>query len=296
MPYRASESARSAGSGSASGDPPAPAARAPARRRTRPRRRSRPPGRLMPSACSAATTRSAGSTVCPSRVAVRSVSPTIARPRRVSCRSAPLSTAIASRSASPSATPCRLSSAHGSSRSRRAASGPSVSATPGGELGLQAGAHEQLDDLVGRLRRPGSWRTAARPAAARPSGSFISRSAVTSSGAVIPAAGSSAAVRRPRPGQSPAAQKAAKTGSPAVAVAGARSSFGPALGIAERRRGDVLERGADGGGQPHAVGVERGLQLLGGARARRSGRRRRAGRAPRPARPPGAWCPGPRRR
>ena len=48
-------------------------------------------------------------------------------------------------------------------------------------------------------------------------GSLVSRSAVTSSGAVIPAAGSSAAVRRPRPGHRPAVQKAAKTGSPPAA-------------------------------------------------------------------------------
>src|SRR5918993_434702 len=150
MPYRARESDRSAGSGSDSGSsgsggscsstsPDSTAATIAAA------------GSAMPSACSAETTRSAGSTVCPSRVAVRRVRATIARPRRPSCRSAPLRIAIASRSASP---------------------------------------------------------------------------------------------RSPPP-----------------------SRLGPSLGVAEGRRGHVLERGADGGGQADGLGVQAGLQLLRGAGA-----------------------------
>ena len=165
----------------------------------------------------------------------------------------------------------------------------------GGQLGLQAGADQQLDDLVGRLggQEAGEQPLGPLPADLRDLDQPVGGDVVGGDDA-----GAGQLGRRP-PAQARPQPGGAEGGEDRVAArrgGGRASPVGPALGIAEGRRGDVLQRGADRRGQPDAVGVERGLQLLGGARADDRRDDARAGRAPRPARRPAGWCPGPRRR
>src|SRR4051794_30087881 len=133
----------------------------------------------------------------------------------------------------------------------------------------------------------------------------------------MPAAGSSAAVRRPRPGQRPAAQNAANTGSPPAAGDAAavmppprrrpsaaapsllslpvnrraRSRLRPAFGIAEGRRRDVLQGGADRGGEGPTPRGQAGPPLLRGAGAADPGPPPPPGPDPPPGGGPGGGGP-----
>ena len=204
-----------------------------------------------------ATTSACGSTVWPSR-ACAGQHPADQRPGRGAGRRArtPGMPRRATRSASAGVTPGTAEQpprvVAQQPRRRRP---EQVDGAPG-DPGVQAGRHQQLGHLVGRAG--GDERRQQPPGPLRTDlGQPVQRSTVTSAGAVDPGLGQLAGQRRPSPGHRPAAQNAANTGSRRVAVSW------HVLGVAERRGGHVVERGAD---------LARQLERLAGERGRSAGR------------------------